>query len=72
MEIITLHPKTKEEAALFEHLAKALKTPYEIRKEKPHDLRKRPSDYFGTLSKEEGEKMHLYVNQSRSEWNRSI
>jgi hypothetical protein len=65
MEIITIHPKTKEEINLFEHLAKTLKTPYEIHEDKSYELRKKPSDFFGTLSKEEGEKMHAYVNQSR-------
>ncbi len=29
---------------------------------------KKPSDFFGTLSKEEGEKMHAYITQSRKEW----
>ena len=72
MEIITIHPKTKEEVTLFEYLAKTLKTPYEIREEGSYGLRKKPSDFFGTLSKEEGEKMHVYVNQSRKEWKRSI
>lgn len=71
METITIHPKTKDEISLFEHLAKALKAPYEI-KEEALKAEKKPSDYFGTLSKEEGEKMHLYVNESRNEWNRNI
>jgi len=30
MKTITIHPRTKEETSLFEYLAKALKTPYEI------------------------------------------
>ena len=34
--------------------------------------KKKPSDFFGTLSLEEGEKMQDYVNQSRSEWERTI
>ena len=33
---------------------------------------KKPSDFFGTLSLEEGEKMQDYVNQSRNEWERTI
>lgn len=28
--------------------------------------KKKPSDFFGTLSKEEGEKMQAYVTQSRN------
>ena len=27
----------------------------------------KPSDFFGTLSKEDGEKMHQYLTQSRNE-----
>jgi hypothetical protein len=33
---------------------------------------KKPSDFFGTLSPEEGEKMHLYATQIRNEWDRNI
>lgn len=29
---------------------------------------KKPSVFFGTLSTEEGEKMHSYLNNSRNEW----
>lgn len=29
---------------------------------------KKPSDFFGTLSMEEGEKMQAYITQSRNEW----
>jgi hypothetical protein len=32
----------------------------------------KPSDFFGTLSKKEGEKMQEYVTQSRNEWERAI
>jgi hypothetical protein len=32
----------------------------------------KPSDFFGTLSAEDGEKLHAHVAQSRNEWNRSI
>jgi hypothetical protein len=34
--------------------------------------RKKPSDFFGTLSKEEGEKMQAYVIESRNEWERNF
>ncbi|MFI5137737.1 MAG: hypothetical protein ACHQIM_07905 [Sphingobacteriales bacterium] len=35
--------------------------------------KKKPSDFFGTLSREEGEKMQAYITQGRNEWNnRSI
>jgi len=30
--------------------------------------KKNPSEYFGTISEEEGEKMQAYVTQSRMEW----
>jgi hypothetical protein len=33
---------------------------------------KKPSDFFGTLSANEGEKFQEYVTQSRLEWNRNI
>ncbi len=34
--------------------------------------KKKPSDYFGTLSVEEGDRMHDYVANSRKEWERDI
>lgn len=72
METITIHPRTKEETSLFEYLAKALKTPYQIKqKESVKTTKKKPSDYFGTLSRKDGEKMLHYVNESRNEWNRN-
>jgi hypothetical protein len=72
METITIHPRTKEETSLFEHLAKALKTPYQInQKESVKTPKKKPSDYFGTLSKKDGERMLHYVNEARNEWNRN-
>lgn len=37
--------------------------------EKP---KRKPSDFFGTLSQEVGEKMQEYVTQSRNEWDRGI
>lgn len=41
--------------------------------EKPEqNQRKKPSDFFGTLGKEEGEKMQAYITESRKEWDRSI
>ena len=33
---------------------------------------KKPSDFAGTLSKEEGERFHEYLKQARSEWNRGF
>ena len=33
---------------------------------------KKPSDFFGTLSMEEGEKMQMYIDQSRNEWERNF
>lgn len=32
----------------------------------------KPSDFFGTLSLEEGTKMHLHAIEARKEWNRDI
>jgi len=33
---------------------------------------RKPSDFAGTLSKEEGEKFHEYLKQARSEWDRGF
>lgn len=33
---------------------------------------KKPSDYFGTLSKDDAKEMKEYIHQSRNEWNRNI
>lgn len=33
---------------------------------------KKPSDYFGTLSKEDGNKMQEEIAKSRNEWNRDF
>ena len=38
--------------------------------EKP--LKKKPSDYFGTMSDEEAEMLRKHVEQSRNEWERNI
>jgi hypothetical protein len=35
-------------------------------------IKRKPSDFIGTLSKEEGAKMQANVIQSRSEWERNI
>lgn len=37
MEIITIHPKSKEQANLFEQLAKALNVPFERKGEDSYD-----------------------------------
>ena len=34
--------------------------------------KQKPSDFFGTMSIEEGEKMQAYITQSRNEWGRNI
>lgn len=72
MAIITIHPKTKEEVTLFEYLAKRLNTPYKISQEKPEAVKKKPSDFFGTISEKEGKKLHAYIKKSREEWQRDI
>lgn len=35
-------------------------------------IKKKPSDFVGTLSKEEGEKFHKYLKQARNEWERNF
>lgn len=72
MATIIIHPKTKEEITLFEYLAKRLKTPYEISMRKSVKKNKKPSDFFGTLSENEGNKMHAHLTKSREEWERDI
>ncbi len=32
----------------------------------------KPSDFFGTMTSEDGEKMQTYITESRNEWNRNI
>jgi hypothetical protein len=34
--------------------------------------KKKPSDFFGTLSNEDGEKMQAYLTKSRNEWDRNF
>ena len=34
--------------------------------------KKKPSDFFGILTKEEGEKFHTHITQMRSEWDRNF
>ncbi len=38
----------------------------------PGPQKKRPSDYAGSLSKQEAEKMLKHIEQSRNEWERDI
>jgi hypothetical protein len=40
--------------------------------EKQAPATKKPSDFFGTLSKEEGEQFHQYITKTRNEWERNI
>ncbi len=35
-------------------------------------IKRKPSDFAGTLSNEEAEKFHEYLKQARSEWDRNI
>jgi len=45
----------------------------EVKNATPPNLSgKKPSDFFGTLSEEEGEKFMDYVTQSRKEWERDF
>jgi hypothetical protein len=32
---------------------------------------RKPSDFFGTLNTEDGEKLQAYITQSRNEWERN-
>ena len=34
--------------------------------------KKKPSDFFDILTKEEGEKFHQHIEQTRNEWDRNI
>ena len=44
----------------------------ELERPEPATNRLRPSDFFGTISEEECNKMQEYVTQSRNEWDRAI
>lgn len=35
-------------------------------------INSKPSDFFGTLNKDEGEKMHIYASETRNEWEKGI
>lgn len=72
MTVITIHPKSEKESSLFENLAKMLNIPYEIREEEVEKFKKKPSDFFGSISESEGKKMHDCLNRSREEWERNI
>jgi hypothetical protein len=37
-----------------------------------NSAKKKPSDFAGTVSIEEGEKFHEYLKQSRNEWDRNF
>jgi len=37
-----------------------------------HTAKKKPSDFFGILTKEEGEKFDSHIQQMRGEWERNI
>ena len=44
----------------------------EVKKANASVLPKRkPSDFFGTLSEVDGAKMHAYITQTRNEWERN-
>ena len=51
---------------------KRLNTPYVISQDKPFTIKKKPSDFFGSINEKEGKKLHAYVNKSREEWQRDI
>ncbi|MBX2951694.1 MAG: hypothetical protein KF870_04250 [Leadbetterella sp.] len=72
MITITLHPKSQEEITFFEYLAKRLNTPYKINRDAPKKLRKKPSDFFGSISETEGMEMHKYLAESREESEKNI
>jgi hypothetical protein len=55
----------KEVHVLFYIEEEVKTTPVSIKSQK------KPSDFFGTMSPEEGDKMHSYITQSRSEWERN-
>jgi len=45
---------------------------YDEFSEKNSQNKKKPSDFFGTLTLDEGDKFHNYVTNSRLEWDRNI
>lgn len=61
----------EEKVAFLSVLDDEDKTPYKTAR-KPVKATKKPSDFFGTLSEKEGEKMQLHVTDSRRAWERNI
>jgi hypothetical protein len=44
----------------------------EVMEEKQAITTKKPSDFFGSLSKEDGEQFQQYITKTRNEWERNI
>ncbi len=67
--------KTALVKRLLKELGVAVKResdPLSLAKKKPVTIKKKPSDFFGSISEKEGKKLHTYVNESREEWQRDI
>lgn len=79
MESITIHPRSKEQRKVFEQMAEALQIPFDIIEESSFSTekiiregKKKPSDFFGILTPEEGKKFDTHIKEMRSEWERNI
>ena len=42
-----------------------------IEVKKTNSQKSKPSDFFGTLTKEDGERMQAHITKSRNEWERN-
>ena len=80
LQVITPQHETYDLKVSFpkDYLGKQVHCLFYIEEEAKHNAPftamqpKKPSDFFGTMTQEEGDKMHQYIIQSRNEWNRAI
>jgi hypothetical protein len=71
MKILTIELLNDKAETLLEDL-EALNLIKIVENSIPKKLQKKPSDYFGIITEEEGNQILNYVNESRAEWDRDI
>jgi len=76
LSYVNVQPVTDENTLLLseneDNIAVNLPFQRQIKQQSNSNIAIKPSDYFGTLSEEEGKKFKKYVNNSRLEWERNF
>jgi len=76
LSYVKVQPVTDENILLLneneDDTAASLPFQKQIKQKSNSNIAIKPSDYFGTLSEEEGKKFKNYVNNSRLEWERNF